>query len=397
MENHTTYSLANENKDSGLFYQQLTEFTDLVLNEDDYQIDKYINHFKGFLSQTNVEQIRSHDEYKVELLMIGIYWTNYSGNAAKTGILSKKILESLYKQRKKHPALKNKIDRTRGFMAYYLLEKHASIPSTRFTKEGFNSLLKWLTATGEFNEEVIRLKAWTAFFNSRNRIYIEKLLETSLLFAAWFSDKGSRSFGKYLAGLSDFRKTRLPEYKFREDYFLAGRRENEYLLNIFAAEVLNRSLKSGFSATKKKVLLLPTCMRTESKTDCKAKSDGKELVCTNCSKSCNIGKVSAEMNKQGITTYLIPHSSDFSRFLAKWKDCPDTSLIGVACILNLITGGYEMKRLNISSQCIFLDYCGCQKHWDKTGVATSLDVKQLSKLVQEPIIRTEPVLQAIAY
>jgi hypothetical protein len=95
------------------------------------------------------------------------------------------------------------------------------------------------------------------------------------------------------------------------------------------------------------------------------------------------------MKKQGITSYLIPHSSDFSKFLVKWKDCPDTSLIGVACVLNLISGGYEMKRLGISSQCVFLDYCGCKKHWDKEGFATSLNVNQLTKVVQKPKVPIE--------
>jgi hypothetical protein len=195
--------------------------------------------------------------------------------------------------------------------------------------------------------------------------------------------KGILTFSKYLQNLNYFHQNTLPSYKYREDYFFASRHENEYYLNMFAAEVLNRGLKKGFSETRKKVLLLPTCMRKEPAAGCKAKSDGKELVCAACSAECNIGKVSTEMKKQGITSYLIPHSSDFSKFLVKWKDCPDTSLIGVACVLNLITGGYEMKRLGISSQCIFLDYCGCKKHWDKEGFATNLNISQLSKLVQK--------------
>jgi hypothetical protein len=138
-------------------------------------------------------------------------------------------------------------------------------------------------------------------------------------------------------------------------------------------------------------------MRKEPATGCKAKSDGKELVCTACSAECNIGKVSSEMKEQGITSYLIPHSSEFSKFLAKWKDCPDTSLVGVACVLNLITGGYEMKRLGISSQCVFLDYCGCKKHWDKDGIATTLNVNQLKNIVQKPKVSQKKASLVMAY
>ena len=150
---------------------------------------------------------------------------------------------------------------------------------------------------------------------------------------------------------------------------------------MFGAEILNRELRADFEATKYKALLLPTCMRTESLSGCKAKSDGKELVCVSCNAACRVGQVANEMKMKNVITYLIPHSSDFSRFLSKWKDNKDTSLIGVACVLNLLTGGYEMKRLNIASQCVFLDYCGCKKHWDKKGFATSLNMKELQRII----------------
>jgi len=336
------------------------------------------------------------NEYLVEFLMIGVYWNNYSGNALKTGILSKRLLKKLYKQRKRFPKYKSEIDKVRGYLAYTFLEKHRNTCSVRFNIQGLIKLLDWLSATGEFNEEVLRLRNWVAFLKTTDENYTCRLIESSILFAERFSVKGIESLSKYLQNLNYFYQNTLPSYKYREDYFFASRRENEYFLNMFAAEVLNRGLKKGFTETKKKVLLLPTCMRNEPSTGCKAKSDGKELVCAACSTDCNIGKVSSAMKKEGVTSYLIPHSSDFSRFLVKWKECPDTSLIGVACVLNLITGGYEMKRLNISSQCVFLDYCGCKKHWDKEGFATSLNLNQLKQLVQKPVVPSEKPCMVLA-
>ncbi|NJK98458.1 MAG: DUF116 domain-containing protein [Bacteroidales bacterium] len=53
----------------------------------------------------------------------------------------------------------------------------------------------------------------------------------------------------------------------------------------------------------------------------------------------------------------------------------------MACVLNLLKGGYEMQKLNIPSQCVFLDYCGCQKHWHKNGIPTDLNSNQLQKIV----------------
>jgi uncharacterized protein len=384
MAKSVTYSLENYQKGPVSFYTDLAIFTDSVLGDLDPETEDLIRDFSNFVNESRIETFRSRNEYLVEFMMIGLYWNNYSGNASVNGNLSKRVLKTLYSQRKRFPKYKPEIDKVRGYMAYVFLEKHRHTLSARFNFRGFISLLNWLSATGEFNEEVLRLRNWLAFCKTKDESYTASLLETSVLFAEQFSETGKKLLGKYVQNLSSFKENSLPNYKYHEDYFLASRRENEYFLNMFAAEILNRGLKKSFTKTSKKVLLLPTCMRKEPPTGCKAKSDGKELVCASCSGECNIGKVSAEMKIQGITSYLIPHSSDFSRFLLKWKDCPDTSLVGVACVLNLITGGYEMKRLDISSQCVFLDYCGCKKHWDKEGIATSLNISQLKNIVQKP-------------
>lgn len=391
-----TYSLTGKQNDSSGFYSELSLFTDLIIRDLNQETEKYLTDFCHFVDENKVEKLRSRNEYLVELLMIGVYWNNYSGKAAKTGSLSKKLLKSLYKQRKKFPKYKPEIDKARGFLAYSFLEKNYKNRCGTLTLKMLIHLLEWLSATGEFNEEVLRLRNWTAFLNTKDAGYTENLIKTSMLFADRFSLKGMEMLGEYTQHLGGFHQNTLPSYKYREDYFFASRCENEYFLNMFAAEVLNRGLKKGFTETTQKVLLLPTCMRSEPATGCKAKSDGKELVCANCNASCNIGKVSLEMKKQGITSYLIPHSSDFSRFLVKWQNSPDTSLIGVACVLNLITGGYEMKRLDISSQCVFLDYCGCKKHWDKDGFATSLNVNQLKKVIRKPEIRIEKPAMVLA-
>lgn len=396
MKKQVTYTLEKCQNRHYSFYTDLSRFTDIILNEPDTEAEAFVKDFCYFLDEDKIETLRSHNEYVVEFLMIGLYWNNYSGNALKTGQWSEWLLKFLYAQRKKHPAYKTEIDKLRGYLAYLFLEKHKPTLSFAFDRQGFNRLLNWLSATGEFNEEVMRLRNWLTFSKIKDKSYVAALLETAVLFAEQFSARGSRMLGKYVQDLSTFHQIKLPEYKYREDYFFASRRENEYYLNMFAAEVLNRGLKKGFTETRNKVLLLPTCMRNEPPTGCKARSDGKEMVCSVCSPNCNIGKASREMKKQGIATYLIPHSSEFSKFLVKWKDCTDTSLIGVACVLNLVTGGYEMKRLNISSQCVFLDYCGCKKHWDKEGFATSLNMDQLKKVVQQPATASKTAKLALA-
>ncbi len=389
MSKNLTYTLNNFQGNPDSFYADLSSFTDSILSNPDFETECYVNDFRAFIKKERIETLRSQNEYIVEFLMIGIYWQNYSGNASETGNIAKNLLKVLYKQRKKFPQYKAKIDKLRGCLAYLFLEKHKQTHSESFNCNGLNRLLNWLSASGEFNEEVLRLRNWMTYSKIKDENYIAALIKTAVKFSEKFSEQAKYSLGKYVENLAEFHQKSKTDYKYREDYFFVNRSHNEYFLNMFAAEILNRELKKNFIKTSKKVVLLPTCMRNEPAKGCKAKSDGKELVCTSCWSECNIGKVSAEMKKLGTTTYLIPHSSEFSKFLVKWKDVKDTSLIGVACVLNLIAGGYEMKRLNISSQCVFLDYCGCKKHWDKEGFPTSLNLNQLKKIVEKPTLKTE--------
>jgi len=341
----------------------------------------FVDEYLVYILENKVEVQRSRDEYLLELMMIGTFWQNYFYKAQKSKHLSKVVLKRLYNLRKKNETFKPVIDKIRGYLAYELLDHHKNDLKEELTVASFLNLLEWMSATGEFNEEVLRLGNWGGFFASVNERDLEGSLRSLISFSSVFHLKGKEILGKYIPKVEDFLTNSLQAYKFREDYCFTARKENEYLLNMFGAEVMNRQLRSDFEKTSKKAVLMPTCMRTQPPGGCKARSDGKELVCVRCNKDCNIGKIAARVAKYEVTPYLIPHSSEFSRFLIKWKDEKGTGLIGVACVLNLLTGGYEMKRLGISSQCIFLDYCGCKKHWDKEGFVTNMNGNRLEEIL----------------
>ena len=386
MEKGVTYNLEVNSSNSDGFYTDIGLFTDIVLKEADFYLSSYISEYYEYVKRTQPEVPRSKEEYLLELVITGVLWRNYIHKAEKTAYLSKIVLKKLYSVRKTTPSLKPISDKVRGILAYQLLNKHNNSIKENYSISSFTNLIEWLAATGEYNEEIIRLNQWIDFYKTRNEKEIETIFRLTISFSDKFKTIGKAILGKYIENVSPFISNSLPGYKYREDYFLAGRKENEYLLNMFGAEILNRQLRANFERTSKKAVLLPTCMRIEPKNGCQAKSDGKELVCVRCNMACNIGKVSNSLHNKQVTAYLIPHSSDFSKFLIKWKDDKEIGLIGVACVLNLLTGGYEMKRLNISSQCVFLDYCGCKKHWDKNGIATNLNGNQLKQIISVPSV-----------
>lgn len=382
MDTALPYYLPADKINSNHFYSQLSEFTDDMCLELSSLFSKYIEDFNTF-SETNQIPIENLNSCLLELLMLGIFWENYSGNASRTNWISISVLRNLYKLRKQFPGIKDKADRIRGNLSGRMLEHHRDEPSANRTSSGLSKLLFWMSAAGEFNEEVLRLKKWALFLDSRSVAYADMMIQTSQFAAGKFYKKATSMLGRTTEGLIDFQQKNLNSYKGKEDFFLASRKQNEYFMNMFGAELLNRELEQDFRKTIKKVLLLPTCMRTEPGSGCKATENKFGLICKQCNSNCNIGKKAKLMAEKEIQTYLIPHSSQFSKFLVKWQNQPETGLIGVACILNLLTGGYEMKRLEIASQCVFLDFCGCKKHWTTTGIATDLNDEKLTEIVSD--------------
>jgi len=144
---------------------------------------------------------------------------------------------------------------------------------------------------------------------------------------------------------------------------------------------MNRALYASFSSTKVKVVLVPQCMGKNFRNGCCAKKNEVDSSCTSCTDDCNINMIKQLGEREGFKVRIIAHSTNFSKSLKQCKNQVHTGVIGIACILNLLTGGYEMRKLNIPSQCIFLNYCGCVKHWSKKGIPTNIDVNRLSRML----------------
>jgi hypothetical protein len=87
------------------------------------------------------------------------------------------------------------------------------------------------------------------------------------------------------------------------------------------------------------------------------------------------------MRREGIEVFIVPHSSSFSRWLERWQNDPKVGVTAVACMMNILPGGYEMRARGIASQCVPLDFPGCQKHWSNGAVATRLNEERLVRIV----------------
>lgn len=377
-----TYSLLDKHKNSDKFYSDIDHFTTRFLKKSKEEYDELLKRFSYFIVSNEIETPRSSSEYLIEFLSIGVLWNIYHPHAVNLGTLKRKILVHLYSLRQ-HQEIKDRVDKIRGYLMYRWLTRQNNTRRLPYTNDGFAKLIDWLDSAGDFHEEVRRFQNWQKFFAQLPPLDASSYLAAAARFALFFEKKASVKLAVYTHGVEHFLKHEHASHKNNENYIFTGRKPVEYHLNMVAAEIMNREFKKEFDSKPQKIVLLPTCMRSKSDSECRAMRNGLDIHCSGCDKECRINQLTQKCKSWGAETRLVPHSSQFTKWLKMYQDNDNVALVGVACVLNLLTGGYEMKNLGLASQCVFLDYCGCQKHWHQDGIATDLNEKRLQKFFPE--------------
>ena len=117
-----------------------------------------------------------------------------------------------------------------------------------------------------------------------------------------------------------------------------------------AAGVMNEALRLAFEERTERVLKVPACMHGASADRCKARVDGPDMICMGGDSECGVHRVSSRMRAEGVCVYMVPHATDFGRSLERWQRKPGAGVAAVACLLNILPGGYEIRRRGIPSQ-----------------------------------------------
>lgn len=242
-------------------------------------------------------------------------------------------------------------------------------------------VIEWMRATGEFEQESMRMGHWTSYLSELPRIEAEARIGIALSLFDWFAREADAALGMYTRGVVSFITKTWSTRFHREDKIFCGREPVEYHLGMVAAEVMNDGLREDFRSKPRKVLLVPTCMRGAKRDHCKAVLRGLDMVCARCDPACAINRITRRLRSEGVQVYMVPHATGFSRWLERWQDDHTVGVAAVACMLNILPGGYEMRARRIASQCVPLDYPGCEKHWTRDGVSTSANEERLVQIV----------------
>lgn len=390
-----TYSLRNGRNQSTQYYQDITIFTDTFIAEAKKQVGTIVIAFQNHIESTNRETPRSFAEYAFELLTLCILWQTYAGEAVGKSPTMEKLLIKLVKLRRKNAFLKPAVDFVRGLLNFFLRsQKQASDSFINPTIENLDQLLRWMSATGDFKEEVRRLQAWRDFFATQPAQEIGKYLDQSFSFAKWFEADSLTTLGNYTQNVEHFlTETHPSDYRWREDSIFCGRQRVEYHMNMVGAEILNRSFREDFLQTKRKLVLLPPCMKARQDGRCEATETPMGEKCSACEPGCRVHQITQLGKKQGFNVLIIPHELNiFSNGNASLKQDEPLGIVGVSCPLTNVTGGWETKRLGVPAQGILLDYCGCNWHWHLDGgISTDIDFKQLQNVIGDQVRPTSEV------
>lgn len=378
-----TYSLLNRSYSSDNYYVNIDILSSEVLDYMKKHFNKEVKEFLCFIKNKNIENVRYEEEYLIDFLILSVLYNVYIKKAmnvkANQVKLIRKNIENINKQK-----LNKKIGRFfKGKLStiYLMTDVNYEVePSIN----SINKLIIYLELTDEFKEEVKRIQNVYLFLESKysknENKQIEIFLTKLMNLYNYFEDISKHKIGIYTRNVEKFLDVKHKDYRYREDVIYTGRKEIEYHLNMVVASIMSMLFHDEFSNCKNKVLLVPSCMRLYDNHKCKAIKLDMGYYCKECSTKCKVRELTKIGEKSNFKVNIVSHQSEFNKINSKTFE--NVGAIGVACVLNLISGGLKLRELGSKPQCILLDYCGCRAHWHEYGLTTNININKLFTVLE---------------
>ncbi len=308
-------------------------------------------------------------------------WRVYGARAQRAKPRRLKTLTALALLRYRSRQWKRWVDPARGVLLTIWLKAYRPATATDGQKTPsapeLRRLLDWLRATGEFCEEADRLDPWVDFLARLSPTDFARHFAAISKVTTWFETNSRIALGRYTEGVEDFLRYTQSNRRWREDQVLTGRHRIEYHLNMIGAEIMNRAFAPAFHRRRRKVVLLPECMRKLRDGACQGDPTPLGIQCAGCTPQCSVHQLSCLGKARGFEVYVVEHASTVLSGVV--VDTSEISVVGVACPLQLLAGGWKTKSLGVPAQCVLLDYSGCRQHWHPEGIQTTISLKELRR------------------
>lgn len=261
--NYLTYSLSLEKLNSNEYYNEVKKISNKILSRGILDSKEYLNDFMNFINANKIENLRSIEEYFIELLLIGVVSGEYINKARALKNTPKKVFFILNNIRQVE-YLKILVDKLRGKLISQILMKEVCI-AKETSLEDFILTMGWLEASGDFKEEVKRLNNWKVFLKAKNKNYISEMLKCCYELRKYLEKECKTILGKYTKNINRYLKKYKEKHYDKEDIIYCGKEEIQYFFNMVSAEIMNTVYKERFLSSSKKLAFLPACMRQTEK------------------------------------------------------------------------------------------------------------------------------------
>jgi hypothetical protein len=367
-----TYSLRRDAQNSDEYYRAIARFADEWAARAVRAMKDVVASFRLFRQEANLPD-RSDAEYGFELLALGVLLREHGGEAARAPGWWVRAQSRLVEVQERWPRAESVVKKARGWLGW--IGRRTS--ARRANGGDATRLIAWLRANGE-DAKANRLSQWQDFLETLGAPAARHITARCLALADDFAAESSRALGPYTEQVEHFLSETAPKYRRRYDAELVSRTRLEYHLGMLGTEVLSRAYRARFLAAKRKIVIVPPCMRAQPEEKCKAVTTPLGARCQHCTPQCRVHQITKLGEKRGFEVYIIP---DELRVFGSSAGGGSLGVVGVACALTNWSGGWEADAMGVPAQGMLLDYVGCKYHWDEKGIPTDTNLKKLVDVI----------------
>ena len=368
-----TYSLRAGDHTSDCYYQAISDLAERWTPTAVHAVRDIVQNFRSFRIDLGHSD-RSDAAYTFELLVLGVMLREHGAEATGWPGWALWTTDRLTRLPKPLARLEPAAKNLRGWIGW-LARRSGSAGSQQHERRDIARLIAWMCANGQA-ARADRLAEWLAFLEPVESASAQLVLTRALELADEFAQVSQRALGQYTTGVEQFRAAVALRYQHRYDAELVNRTPLEYHLGMFGTELLNRDNRRRFEATRRRVVILPPCMRAQPDDTCKAISTPLGALCQACTSDCHVHQVTMLGKKRGFEVYMIP--DELRRIRSEAGQTPDgLGLVGVSCALTNWSGGWDTEALGVPAQGVLLDHVGCRYHWDDQGIETAVNMQQI--------------------
>lgn len=369
-----TYSLRGAARDSDAYYAVIAAFADRWTPYAEDRLRLPIDAFRAFRSAHGLPD-RSEAEYAFELLALGVLSRAHGVEAARAPKWLTRVRRGLVEAQARWPWAEAPLKTVRGWLN--AVGQRRGDRSAR--ADDIGRLIAWLRADGS-DAQADRLAEWQRFFEAIGDC---QTVGRCLAVAVDFERESLAALGSYTEHVERFLEREAPRYRRRYDSELVSRSRLEYHLGMLGSEVLSRAYRRRFLAARRKIVIVPPCLRARPDETCQAVETPLGAQCQGCTPSCRVHQITQLGKKRGFEVYLIP---DELRGIGAEgaRTAGSIGLVGIACALTNWGGGWQAEALGVPAQGVLLDYVGCRYHWHPTGIVTDTNIKKLAAVIGDP-------------